>query len=132
MANVAVDLKEESPDFELGDRIYIEGGRFDGTRGRIYYMDSDLIRILPEGAPDRVIDIPIVDGDFLDDLEIDNFYLLSKRANPAFVAQIDAHVDEIADTFGLDGSLGIQYKIKEVDEKNDISFLKMIPVLNSF
>jgi hypothetical protein len=114
---------EESPAFELGDRIYIEGGRLEGTRGRIYYMDADLIRILPEGAPDRVVDIPIVDGDFSEDLGIENFYLLSKRANPAFVAQIDAHVGELADTFGPDG-LGLQYKIKEVNEQEDFLVLE--------
>lgn len=114
---------EESPAFELGDRIYIEGGQLDGTRGRIYYMDAELIRILPEGAPDRVIDIPLVDGDFSDELGIDSFYLLSKRANPAFVAQIDAHVGELADTFGPDGRMGIQYKIKEVNEEEDFMLL---------
>ena len=110
---------EDSPEFQLGDRIYIEGGRLNDTRGRIYYMDDDLIRILPDGAPDRLIDIPIVEGDFDEGLGIDNFYLLSKRANPAFVAQIDAHVGEIADSFGPDGSLGIEYKIKEVNEEED-------------
>ncbi len=114
----------DSPEFQLGDRIYIEGGRLDTTRGRIYYMDDDLIRILPEGAPDRLIDIPLIEGDFSDELGIENFYLLSKRANPAFVAQIDAHVGEIADTFGPDGSLGIQYKIKEVNEEEDTLILE--------
>jgi len=114
-----MDATDESPEFQLGDRVFIEGGRLNDTRGRIYYMDSDLIRILPDGAPDRLVDIPIVDGDFAEDLGIDNFYLLSKRANPAFVAQIDAHVGEIADSFGPDGSLGTQYKIKEVNEAED-------------
>jgi hypothetical protein len=118
-----MDTKEESPEFELGDRVYIEGGRLNDTRGRIYYMDDDLIRILPEGAPDRLVDIPLVDGDFADDLGIENFFLLSKRANPAFVAQIDAHVGEIADSFGADGSLGIQYTIKEVNEDEDFLVL---------
>jgi hypothetical protein len=114
-----MDATDESPEFQLGDRVYIEGGRFNDTRGRIYYMDSDLIRILPDGAPDRLVDIPIVDGDFAEDLGIENFYLLSKRANPAFVAQIDAHVGEIADSFGPDGTLGAQYKIKEINEAED-------------
>lgn len=118
-----MDTKEESPEFQLGDRVYIEGGRLNDTRGRIYYMDDELIRILPEGAPDRLVDIPLVDGDFAEDLGIENFYLLSKRANPAFVAQIDAHVGEIADSFGADGRLGIQYMIKEVNEEEDFLVL---------
>lgn len=111
--------ESDSPEFQLGDRIYIEGGTLDSTRGRIYYMDDSLIRILPEGAPDRVIDIPIVEGDFAENLGIENFYLISKRARPSFVAQIDAQEGDIADSFGANGELGIQYTIKDVNEKED-------------
>jgi hypothetical protein len=114
-----MSAEDETPEFELGDRIYIEGGRYDQARGRIYYMDDELIRLLPEGAPDRLIDIPIVEGDISEELGIESLYLVSKRGNPAFVAQIDAHVGEIADSFGPDGTLGIQYKIKEVNEAED-------------
>lgn len=114
-----MSVEEESPDLELGDRIYIEGGRFNDVRGRIYYMDADLVRILPEGAPDRLIDIPIVEGDFVEELGIENLYILSKRANPAFVAQIDAHVGELADSFSAEGQLGIVYEIKEISEAED-------------
>ena len=114
-----MSIEDEAPEFELGDRIYIEGGRYDQARGRIYFIDADLIRVLPEGAPDRLIDIPIVDGDVSDDLGINSLYLVSKRANPAFVAQIDAHVGEMADSFGPDGTLGITYTIKEVNEAED-------------
>lgn len=110
---------DETPEFELGDRIYIEGGRHDQARGRIYYMNDELIRLLPEGAPDRLIDIPIVDGGLDEALGIESLFLVSKRANPAFVAQIDAHVGEIADTFTAEGGLGIQYTIKEVNEAED-------------
>jgi hypothetical protein len=114
-----MSVEDETPEFELGDRIYIEGGRYDQARGRIYYMDGDLIRLLPEGAPDRLIDIPIVDGDLDEKLGINTLYLLSKRGNPAFVAQIDAHVGEFADTFTAEGGLGIRYTIKEVNEGDD-------------
>jgi hypothetical protein len=114
-----MSVEDEAPEFELGDRIYIEGGRHDQARGRIYFIDEDLLRLLPEGAPDRLIDIPIVDGELDESLGIESLFLVSKRANPAFVAQIDAHVGEIADTFTAEGGLGIQYKIKEVNEAED-------------
>jgi len=114
-----MSAEDETPEFELGDRIYIEGGRYNESRGRIYYIDDELIRLLPEGAPDRLIDIPIVDGDLDEKLGIERLYLVSKRANPAFVAQIDAHVGEIADTFTAEGGLGVQYIIKEVNEAED-------------
>ena len=114
-----MSVEDETPEFELGDRIYIEGGRYDQARGRIYYIDDELLRLLPEGAPDRLIDIPILDGELDEKLGIESLFLVSKRANPAFIAQIDAHVGEVADTFTAEGGLGIQYKIKEVNEAED-------------
>jgi hypothetical protein len=103
---------DESPDFELGDNIYVLGGKLDGTRGRIYYLDPDLLRILPDGVSDRLVDIKIVNGDLDPKLAIEKLYLVAKRAAPAFVTQIDAQVGQIADTFSATGEFGIQYKIK--------------------
>ena len=110
---------EEVPTFELGDRVMIVGGNLDQTRGRIYYMDSDLIRILADGVSDRLIDLPLEEGDFSPELGIDTIYLLTKAANPAFVAQIDAQVGQLADTFGPGGEVGIQYTIAEINEAED-------------
>jgi hypothetical protein len=81
------------------------------------------LRILPDGVSDRLIDISLVDGDFPEDLGIENFYLVSKRAKPAFVAQIDAQAGQKVDSFGPDGSLGIQYTVKEVNEAGDYLIL---------
>ena len=112
-------MEDSSPEFQLGDGVFITGGRLDKTRGRIYYMDDDLIRILPVGASDRLIEIPLVEGELDPALGITNFFQTSKRAVPAFVSQIDAHVEQIAETFGIHGEPGINYTIKEVDEKED-------------
>lgn len=111
--------EDESPDFELGDSIYVLGGKLDGTRGKIYYLDPDLLRILPDGVSDRLIDITIVDGDLDPKLSIEKLYLVAKRAVPAFVAQIDAQVGQIADTFSATGEMGIQYTIKSINEEDD-------------
>jgi hypothetical protein len=115
---------EEAPEFELGDKIYIKGGRLDGTRGRIYYMDEDIIRILPDGVSDRLVDINIVedeDGnrDLDPKLKIDNFFMVSKRTAPAFVTQIDAQVGQLVDTFSQSGDFGIQYTVKSINEADD-------------
>jgi len=115
----ADEIEDTSPEFELGDGVYIGGGQLDGTRGRIYYMDDERIRILPMGTSDRLVEIPIVDGDLDPALGITNFFQTAKRAEPAFVSQIDAHVDQIAETFGINGEPGIQYKIVEVNEEED-------------
>ena len=116
---MADEIEDAAPVFGLGDGVYIEGGRLDGTRGRIYYMDDELIRILPTGVSDRLVEIPLVEGDLDPTLKITGFLQTSPRANPAFVAQIDAQVDQIAETFGINGEPGIQYTIKEVNEQED-------------
>lgn len=119
-----MQTEEEAPDFELGDHVHILGGRLDGTRGRIYYLDEDRIRILPDGLSDRLVELEFVeDPEFGRDLDpklgIEHFYLVSKRATPAFVSQIDARVGQIADTFGINGEPGIQYTVKAVNESED-------------
>jgi hypothetical protein len=116
---------EEDISFELGDRILISGGRHHKLRGRIYYIDEEsLIRILPDGVSDRLIDIAIIDGDFDPELKIDQAYLVSKRTKPAFVAQIDAIVGDKAETFNKDGEPDTIYTIDEVNEKEDTLLLK--------
>jgi len=113
------DTEEDEISYELGDHIFIQGGRHDKLRGRIYYIDDSLIRILPDGVSDRLVDINIIDGDFDPALGIETPYLISKRRTPAFVAQIGANVGEIAETFSATGLPGTTYTIKAVDEKND-------------
>lgn len=111
-------------DFELGDRVLVLGGRYDSTRGRIYYIDEERIRILPDGVSDRLIEIlllPDEEGnvDLDPSLGIEKFLLLSKRSSPAFVAQINAHVGDLADTFSIGGEMGLTYTIQSVNEQED-------------
>ena len=112
-------VQADDSSFELGDTVHILGGQLDGTRGRIYYLDETLLRILPTGVTDRLIDIPIIDGDFDPSLEIEQCFNIEKHTNPAFVAQIDAHVGQIAQTFNSAGTPGPTYKIKAINETTD-------------
>jgi len=122
---MATPIQEEELSFELGDRILIIGGRYDGLRGRIYYIDDKtLIRVLPDGVSDRLVELPIVDEDFDPSLEISEAFVLSKRTNPAFVAQIDAHVGSKAYTFGMNGEPDTVYTVKSVSEKTDSLLLE--------
>ena len=120
---MAEEIEDAAPVFGLGDGVYIEGGRLDGTRGRIYYMDDERIRILPTGVSDRLVEIALIEGELDPALKITGFLQTSPRANPAFVAQIDAQVEQIAETFGINGEPGIQYTIKEVNEAEDTIIL---------
>lgn len=113
----------ETPSFELGDRIYIAGGKLDGMRGRIYYLDEDKMKILPDGIQHKLETIPFVDGDFDPSLEIKNVYILQKRVSPAFVAQVDFQKDYLAETITDSGELGTTYKIQEINEDDDFVIL---------
>ena len=116
---------DEEISFELGDRILISGGRYDGLKGRIYYIDTEsLIRIIPDGVSDRLVDLPIMDDDFDPSLNIEQPFLITKRTNPAFVALIDAHVGQKAETFSETGEPGPSYMIKSVNEKDDTLLLE--------
>ena len=111
--------EEEEIMFELGDTVLLVGGQINGLRGRIYYIDENLIRILPDGLSDRIVDIPIVEGDLDPALKIDHLYSVSKRVHPAFVTQIGAELEEVAETFDKDGTPGPTYTIREIDEVAD-------------
>ena len=112
-------MGDEDISFELGDTVLLSGGQVDGLHGRIYYIDENLIRILPDGVSDRLVDIPIIEGDLDPALNIQHLYSISKRVVPAFVAQINAQLGEKAETFNKDGVPGALYTIKAIDEIND-------------
>lgn len=121
--NVINETEDEG--FQLGDRVYIAStGPIDGLRGRIYYLDENLLRILPDGSFHRLESIPIVDGDFDPALQITNAYILKKRVSPAFVVQHDFQVGYLAETIKESGEMGVTYKIKSIDEENDSVILE--------
>ena len=110
---------------ELGDKIHIIGGRFDNSRGRIYYIDETRIRILPDGVSDRLVDLEMDDGYLREEYEIENLFLIQKRKSASFVVQQDYRVGQMAETFfGLDGNLTGKYIIDEVNEKDDYIVLR--------
>ena len=113
-------MSSEEIEFQLGDRIYIAAtGPLDGFRGRIYYLDDTLLRVLPDGTFHRLESIPIVDGDFDPALNITDVYLLKKRGSPEFVVQHDFQVGYLLETIKENGEMGITYKIKSIDEGAD-------------
>ena len=84
----SLEFKEEEEEQEqigLGDTIMIEGGRLDRTRGRIYFMDDNLIRILPDGVSDSLKDIPLLEDNPDPELGIEGIVLIKKAASASFV-----------------------------------------------
>ncbi len=116
---MAEEEAQPSLELELGDRIILEGGRLDGTRGRIYYLDPERLRILADGITNRLEEIPIVEGAFPEDLGLTNIYIDQKRATDKFVAQIGAQKGDIVDTFSIEGAPGPIFQIQEINEEED-------------
>ena len=115
----------EETGFELGDKIHIIGGRYDGTRGRIYYLDENLIKILPDGVADRLVELVIEDGFLKEEYDIEDLFVVAKRTTSAFVVQQDYRVGQLAEAFhGPEGNPVGKFIITEVNEKEDSIKLK--------
>ncbi len=111
--------EEESGDVvELGDRILIMGGigsKVHFTRGRVYYRDGELIRILPDGTSDQIVDIPLVDGEPDPELKIEEIVILEKRKLATFVQQMDFQPEQLVETFTSSREVGPILTVKAVD-----------------
>ena len=119
----AQEEDEEGAAFNLGDKVFIQGGILDGLRGRIYYLDEDTLKILPDGEFHRLVTIPIVEGDFDPELQIETVFLIQKSASPAFVAQNDFQVGYLIETITAEQKMGVTYTIKEINEEEDYAIL---------
>ncbi len=106
---------------ELGDRILVLGGKHDRLRGRVYYRDGEMIRILPDGVSNSLQDIPLVDEEPDPELKIQEIVILRKRPRDvdAFVELFDLRVDMRVDTFTAKGEEGPKFTISKVSPEED-------------
>ena len=94
---------------ELGDRVLIDSEEFGRTVGRIYYRDAELIRIMPDGTTNILLDFPRIFNEdegidkFDDDLGVSVSYVLEKAHFPSFVEQQDFHVGQQLETLSQSG-----------------------------
>jgi hypothetical protein len=115
----ATPQEEDDESLQLGDRILLLGGRYNRSRGRIYYLDDTLIRILPDGLSDRLIDLPILEGAPDPSLKLEEIVVLNKTKVPSFVSLADIRVGQIAETFSASGEQKSTYTVKEVNPEED-------------
>lgn len=122
--------EEEGRGMALGDRYEIKSKR-GTTRGMVYYLNPEkMLRILPDGASDRLVDFPFVEitdpdtGEtgigFDPDLEVgDEIALLSEGPGVGFVALHGLQEGQDLDTYKSDTSLGPTLKIIAVNPEQD-------------
>jgi hypothetical protein len=122
MADSSVPLvqqEEEIPGIELGDTIVILGGTLNKTRGKLYEFSEDRFSVLPSGATDRIIKIPLIDGEPDPELGISEIKILKKSPQPGFIHMVDLRAGQTVETF-LDGpEAGPIFKVVSVNEDDD-------------
>lgn len=111
--------EEEPYIFELGDTVIIKSKYYGTVRGKVYYRDADLIRVLPEDAGNRLYNYALIDGEFDPALKVRKYMYESKAVVDSFVQQHDLHAGQLIETFSEDGEPTGEYTITEVDEEND-------------
>jgi hypothetical protein len=109
----------EEPGIELGDTIIILGGSLNKTKGKLYEFTDERFSILPIGATDRIIKIPLVDGAPDPELGITEIKILKKTPQPGFVHLVDLRAGQMVETF-LEGPVqGPKFKVISVNEDDD-------------
>jgi hypothetical protein len=72
------ETEVQDVDLELGDTVYLRGGRLDKTQGILYGFSEDRFSVMPTGASDRVINVSLVDGTPDPDLGLEEVIILRK------------------------------------------------------
>ena len=122
--NFGVVSEDEEPVIELGDRIRILGGTYDGTKGRIILRTDNEIHLMPDGVTNTVITFNIDEEGFDSDYAIEYIEILQKRKKTALVDILDLAPGQILETFNPDGTKGLTYTITNVDSNLDILTMK--------
>jgi hypothetical protein len=110
--------QEEDETIELGDLIEITSKRYGRVKGRVYYRDFEMIKIIPEGVSDRVYNFPIIEDELNSQIGIEDIVLFEKRRLQTFVEQQNLRVGFYIETF-KQGEQGATYRISQVFLEDD-------------
>lgn len=101
----------------VGDTIQVKTKTRGVIRGMIYYIDEKLIRIMPEGSSDRLVDIPLPDEETDDADIIDLAYNNGPRSS--FVELLALRSGLTIHTYKADGTPLKDYTIDIVNQSAD-------------
>lgn len=118
-ANADLLPDPEAPVIELGDRIRLVGGRYDKTTGRVIYRSESEIHLMPDGLSDRALIFEINDEGFDPELGIESVEILKKRKQPTLIEILDLKVDQVLETFDVDGNPVDTFVVKSVNPEMD-------------
>lgn len=122
-AETTVQQMTNSDEFELfvGDYIEFTAGPKVGTKGMIYFLDDELLRVLPDGASDRLVDIETsIFADENTRMKRDPTSLNS------FVEIADLKEGNAVQTFDANGTAVTAYKVESINKEEDSVVLLQI------
>ncbi len=114
----AGDEEGEQEGLFLGDHITIpwRGGK---TSGTIYYIDEAVIRIRPDGAPTTLVDFPLSDGTFDEDLGVTADEIeFTPGPRKLFVDQEGFRIGQVLDAYKGGTRVG-EFIVLEVNAKEN-------------
>lgn len=117
--NPVVNPVEEDPVIELGDRVRLVGGKYDGTIGRIVRRTEDELDLMPDGFTHKVETFALTDEGFDEESGVEAVEILQKRKQPSLASILDLRPSQILETFTADGSPGSVFTILSVDPATD-------------
>lgn len=117
-ANFGV-VEEEGPVIELGDRIRLSGGKYDGTTGRVIFRTQDELHLMPDGLTHTSVKFGLDEEGFDQESGVEGVEILQKRKRPGLVDILDLAPGQLLETFDNDGKPGPTYMIAKVDTDKD-------------
>ena len=111
-------VEEEEDSFVLGDRIEVETRQRGKVKGRVYYWDGELLRIIPEGLSDRVIDIEFDNGEPDPDLGVTGI-TFEQGPRTSFTDLQGFRIGQLLDTFTSKGDPIPNGKLKILEVSKD-------------
>lgn len=110
--------EQEVTAYQLGDILRIDGGIYDGSYGKLYYFDDELLKILPNGVTNQLIIIPLDDEEY-EGLGIEEIVRIEKAVEPGFIPLIGLVKGEGVETFLKGGEAGPSYRVVDLNLKED-------------
>jgi hypothetical protein len=111
--------EEEERGIILGDRFKVETRRYGETIGKVYFVDDNLISIMPDGVSNLLHYFPLVESEegrvFDPELGFISITQVGNGPNVGFAELNGFQEGQKIDTFSEDGSLGQTYTITEVN-----------------
>ena len=122
----AEEEAEEDTSVHLGQFMVISYNQSAEVSGRVYYISDTLIRIMPSGVSDRLVDFKLIDANFDPDLKVTNVKLGDSIPQETFVAWQAFRQGQLLNAFDKDGNPIGTYKILSINEKEDKATLENV------